>query len=77
MERWAETLLLLVFLAFRPSRRALAQTATSSNQKDIETMLQFRATFSNGAAVLDNWAGDDPCTWTGISCDSKGAVTKM
>ena len=33
-------------------------------------MHAFKATFSNGDAVLETWSGEDPCTgqWRGVAC---------
>ena len=33
-------------------------------------MHAFKATFSNGDAVLETWTGEDPCTgqWRGVAC---------
>lgn len=45
---------------------------------DAQLLLDFRASFANGEAVLPFWNADtDPCGWEAVKCDSAGSITKM
>lgn len=40
-------------------------------QSDVQLLLDFKSTFSNGDSVLSSWTdGSDPCggSWQGVTC---------
>lgn len=57
---------------------ALVVMAEGATAEDAALLLDFKAAFSNGDAVLASWTpGSDPCGWQGVSCNRTGAVTDM
>ena len=57
-----------------PSRPAAAATYPPV---DPAPLLAFKATFTNGAAVLADWsAATNPCLWSGVICE-RGVVTEL
>ena len=45
---------------------------------DAALLLAFKASFDNGADVLDTWRpGSDCCAWEGISCNTQGRVVAV
>ncbi len=57
----------------------LSQAQPGSNGTDAELLLDFKASFVNGDAILANWTagGGSPCGWPFVKCDSKGAVREL
>ena len=54
-------------LALRPLGAA---AAADTGMTDEEALLAFKASFTNGDAVLPSWKrGTDVCAWTGVSCN--------
>lgn len=50
-------------------------SSPGSNASDAELLLDMKATFTNGDALLSSWTGEDPCDgWIGVTCDSDGNV---
>lgn len=44
-------------------------------QSDADTLLAFKATFTNGDEKLASWVpGTDPCTWVGVANCRDGIV---
>lgn len=44
---------------------------------DAELLLAFRATCADGARLLSDWAGSNPCAWQGVLCDGTGRVIQL
>lgn len=86
---WALPALLVLVVALPAAAstgRALAEDESavtvspapaSQVKEDVVRLLTFRESLDNGASVLPDWKGDDPCGWTGITCDASGLVQKM
>lgn len=83
-------LLLLLLVALSPAASAQAliqapkvagpvQGPPTLGEYDAQLLLNFKATFTNGASALSSWAdGSDPCGggWLGVTC-SLGLPTEM
>lgn len=64
----------LVLLALLPAA-VIGQSSTN-----VDLLLAFKKTFSNGDSVLSSWGSTpEPCdgTWLGLQCSSYGDVTGM
>lgn len=50
----------------------------SGTVTDVQLLLELKASFTNGDALLSNWgASSSPCGWAGIGCNEDGQVTQM
>ena len=73
--RQAAALLLAALLA------AAALPARAADANATQLLLSFKATFSNGAALLPSWntsVNPDACSgWQGVGCDADGATIRQ
>uniref|UniRef100_A0A6N2LPX3 non-specific serine/threonine protein kinase n=1 Tax=Salix viminalis TaxID=40686 RepID=A0A6N2LPX3_SALVM len=64
---------LLVYASFFASFAYSASTGAevANGRKEAEALLQWKVSLdSQSQSLLSSWAGDSPCNWFGISCDS-------
>lgn len=62
-------------LVLRPPRAA---AAAGANMSDEDALLAFKASFTNGDALLPSWKrGTDVCAWTGVSCNVARHVSTL
>lgn len=57
----------------------LPALAAAQGAAEVAALMQIRNGFSNASTVLPDWSPTDasPCRWTGIVCNSRGAVTDL
>ncbi|KAJ8759844.1 hypothetical protein K2173_009945 [Erythroxylum novogranatense] len=47
----------------------------SRTEEEAKALLNWKSTLDNQSQlVLSSWAGNSPCDWKGITCDSSGSV---
>ena len=73
----AVLLALLLTVPVRVQAQLQGLVTPAEQAKTRDQLLAFKASFSNGAQRLSNWAGNNVCAWQGVVCDSAGRVAEQ